>query len=116
MFNKLSFNTILSQSGREIPDYLSHDQIFIMCFNVDGVENATNDGLPSIVFDVNMLSCIENENNFLNCIIVSDDATVHLINVGHKNNCKMRYSENPQVVQEGEKSKSKYESVLCSFV
>ncbi|GBN74045.1 hypothetical protein AVEN_178690-1 [Araneus ventricosus] len=54
-----------------------------------------------------MLSRIENEHNFLNRIIFSDEATFNVINKVNKHNCRIWGSENPDAAQEVERNSPK---------
>ncbi|GBM07010.1 hypothetical protein AVEN_63457-1 [Araneus ventricosus] len=73
-----------------------------------------NDGPQRVAFAVEMLSCIENEHDFLNHIIFSDEATFHVSNKVNKHNCRIWGSENPQAVHEVERNSPKI-NVWCAL-
>ncbi|GBL83282.1 hypothetical protein AVEN_110615-1 [Araneus ventricosus] len=63
-----------------------------------------NDEPQRVAFAVEMLSRIQNEHDFLNSIISSDEGTFHVSNKVNKHSCRIWGSENPFAVQEVERN------------
>ncbi|GBM23579.1 hypothetical protein AVEN_196652-1 [Araneus ventricosus] len=82
--------------------------------NADCAETAKNDGPQRFKLDVEMLSRIENEHDFLNRVIFSDEATFHVNNKVYNHNCRIWGSEDLHAVQEVERNSPRL-NVWCAL-
>ncbi|GBM23516.1 hypothetical protein AVEN_153089-1 [Araneus ventricosus] len=73
-----------------------------------------NDGPQRVAFAVEIVYRIENEHDFLNRIIFSDEATFCVRNKVNKHNCRIWGSENPHVLQGVERNSSNI-NVWCAL-
>ncbi|GBM87830.1 hypothetical protein AVEN_38498-1 [Araneus ventricosus] len=73
-----------------------------------------NNRSQRVVFAVEVLDRIENEHDFLNRIIFSDESTFHANNKVNKHNCRIWGSENPHAIQEVERNSPKI-NVWCAL-
>ncbi|GBN44129.1 hypothetical protein AVEN_1787-1 [Araneus ventricosus] len=97
----------LSMSRSTIHNVL-HRKLKLYAYKIQIVQKLQpNDGVQRVAFAVEMLSRIENEHDFLNRIIFSDEATFHVSNKVNKYNCRIWISENPHAVQEKERNSQK---------
>ena len=66
-----------------------------------------HDKPKGVAFAVDMLDSIDNDNNFLDNVIFSDESTFHLSGKVNRHNCRIWGTENPPVVHEHERDSPK---------